>query len=45
MKTEEQIKEEIRKHKEWLKENQLTGSKNEIWLHSCIIEGLEWVIK
>lgn len=45
MKTEEQIKEEIEKHEKWLKKNRHNASKNDIWLHNCIIEGLKWVIK
>ncbi len=45
MKTEEQIKEEITRHRQWLKENQFTQSQNDKWLHECIIEGLEWVLK
>lgn len=45
MKTEEQIQEEIDRHKQHLKKIQFTGTKNEKWLHECIIEGLEWVLK
>lgn len=45
MKTEEQIKEEIKKHKDWLKDHPFCKNKNNIWLHECIIEGLEWVLK
>lgn len=39
MKTQEQIEEEIRKHKEVI-----THKFNEK-MHSCIIEALEWVLK
>lgn len=45
MKTEQQIKEELQKHKDWLKENRFTENKNDKYLHECIIEGLEWVLK
>ena len=45
MKAEEQIREEVNKHKEWLKENQFTKNENDKWLHKCIIEALEWVLK
>lgn len=45
MKSEEQIKEELEKHKQWLKDNKFSKNKNEVWLHECIIEGLEWVLK
>ena len=45
MKTEQEIKEELQKHKDWLKENQFTENKNDKWLHQCIIGGLEWVLK
>ncbi len=46
MKTEEQIREELKKHKNWLKENRLIKDKEkDKYLHECIIEGLEWVLK
>ena len=47
MKTEEQIKEEITKHKKRLKEIWHLKDEKSIkdkYLHECIIEGLEWVI-
>lgn len=45
MKKEEEIKEEIKRHKDWLKKNKNTATKKDIWLHECILEGLNWVIK
>ena len=45
MKTEEQIKEEIRKHKERLKNVKFEDRTIEQKLHSAIVETLEWVLK
>lgn len=45
MKTEEQIKEEIRKHKEYLKNTKFQDRTIEQKMHSSIIEALEWVLK
>lgn len=45
MKTKEQIQEEIDRHKKRLKEIRAIGSWEEITIHKCIIEGLEWVVK
>lgn len=45
MKTEEQIREEIKKHKDWLKENWFIDKDKDKYLHQCIVEGLEWVLK
>ena len=43
MKTENQIKEEIRKHKEHLKNTNFEDRTTEQKMHSAIIEALEWV--
>ena len=45
MKTENQIKEEIKKHKERLKNTSFKDRTVEQKMHSAIIEALEWVIK
>ena len=46
MKTEEQIKEEIRKHKEYLKNTNFEDRTTEQKMHSAIIEALEcWIFK
>lgn len=45
MKTENQIKEEIKKHKEYLKNTKFQERTVEQKMHSAIIEALEWVIK
>lgn len=45
MKKEEEIKEEIKRHKDWLKKNKSTATQKDIWLHECILAGLNWVIK
>ena len=45
MKTENQIKEEIKKHKEYLKNIKFQERTVEQKMHSAIIEALEWVIK
>lgn len=44
MKTEEQIKEEIRKHKEHLKHTNFKDRTIEQKMHSAIIEALKWVL-
>ena len=44
MKTENQIKEEIRKHKEHLKSTNFEDRTTEQKMHSAIIEALEWVL-
>lgn len=45
MKTEEQIKEELLKHQTRLKENKFELTDKEKYLHECIIEALQWVLK
>ena len=45
MKTEEQIKEEIRKYKKNLEHTNFKNRTVEQKMHSAIIEALEWVIK
>lgn len=44
MKTEEQIKEEIKKHKEYLEHTNFVERTTEQKMHSAIIEALEWVL-
>lgn len=44
MKTEEQIKEEIKKHREYLKNTSFKDRTIEQKMHSTIIEALEWVL-
>lgn len=44
MKTESQIKEEIKKHKEYLKNTSFKDRTVEQKMHSAIIEALEWVL-
>ena len=44
MKTENQIKEEIKKHKEYLKHTNFEERTTEQKMHSAIIETLEWVL-
>lgn len=44
MKTESQIKEEIKKHKEYLKNTIFKDRTVEQKMHSTIIEALEWVL-
>lgn len=44
MKTEEQIREEIRKHKEAITHRFSERSLDEK-MHACIIETLEWVLE
>ena len=43
MKSEEQIHEELQRHKQRLKENKKL-SENERRIHKCYIEALEWVL-
>ena len=45
MKTEEQIKEEIRKHKDHLKKVSFADRTVEQKMHATIVEALEWVLK
>lgn len=45
MKTEDQIKEEIRKHKEYLKNINFVDRTVEQKMHATIVETLEWVLK
>lgn len=45
MKTEKQIKEEIKKHKEYLKNTTFNDRTTEQKMHSAIVEALEWVLK
>lgn len=45
MKTEQQIKEEIRKHKDYLKNTTFNNRTVEQKMHSAIVEALEWVLK
>lgn len=44
MKAEEQIKEEIKKHREYLKNTSFKDRTIEQKMHSTIIEALEWVL-
>lgn len=44
MKTENQIIEEIRKHKEHLKNTNFEDRTTEQKMHSAIVEALEWVL-
>lgn len=44
MKTEKQIKEEIKKHKEYLENTTFKDRTIEQKMHSAIIEALEWVL-
>jgi len=44
MKTIEQIQEEVRKHKQALKNNK-EMKKMQKYIHECYIEALEWVLK
>ena len=45
MKTEDQIKEEIRKHKEHLKNTNFMNRTVEQKMHATIVKALEWVLK
>lgn len=45
MKTEDKIKQEIKKHKEYLKNTNFKDRTIEQKMHSVIIESLEWVLK
>lgn len=45
MRTEEQIKEEIKKHKECLKSTSFKNRTVEQKMHSTIIEALEWALE
>lgn len=45
MKTEKQIQEEIRKHKQSLKNTNFQNRTTEQKMHSAIVEALEWVLK
>ncbi len=45
MKTEEQIREEIKRHKEYLKNISFKDRTVEQKMHSAITEALEWVLK
>lgn len=45
MKSEEQVREELKKHKQRLKEKKYELSEKEKYLHECIIESLEWALK
>ena len=44
MKTEEQIKNEIKKHKKYLKATNFKDRTIEQKLHSAIVNALEWVL-
>ena len=44
MRTEEQIKNEQKKHKEYLKHTKFEDRTEEQKLHSAIVETLEWVL-
>ena len=45
MKTEKQIEEEIKKHKEHLENTTFSDRTTEQKIHSAIVEALEWVLK
>ena len=45
MKTEKQIEEEIKKHKEHLENTTVSDRTTEQKIHSAIVEALEWVLK
>lgn len=44
MKTEKQIKNEIKKHKKYLEATNFKDRTPEQKLHSAIVEALEWVL-
>lgn len=44
MKTEEQIKNEIKRHKEHLEHTKFEDRTIEQKIHSAIVEALEWVL-
>lgn len=44
MKTKEQIKNEIKRHKEYLEHTNFEDRTVEQKLHSAIVEALEWVL-
>lgn len=44
MRTQEQIEEELKKHKQRLKDNKSLNEKQK-YIHKCYIEALEWVLK
>lgn len=45
MKTEKQIREEIKRHKEYLENTSFKDRTTEQKMHSAVVEALEWVLK